>query len=892
MFSLDPLDFETTRAIAAYQAVNSPARFACQTLRCKTALPADLGRRVFAIVKNIEAEIQTPAHETAIRRDDDSFPFELAAHDQIAGLHHLDHEDTLADCVRHAALHNPDVARLHLNAVETGIHRGDILFLDDAFPAVAPGRMLEAKPDAALDAVANCEYVVDLELAERRAQMLPGESGGWMRLHVQAHRRIEQFREEAQLSPQGFDMPVTEEKIRRPADKPRQGGFSPIGQPDARQSFRGLRRQAGVGGLYGGCNPTLGLIGVDRLRAPLESVEQLPSAIIAANARREHGDEPWEGWIANKRTDHDQSIISGPSDLASLGKLALPGICFLLVAMASCRIPGVLHPFHALVLCLLTISPPMSDRLGAEQNPPGLVNLACQRAAYQSGAIDDNQTAHLATDGSERTFWESRPEAGQWIAVDLGWPAKIAQVKLHWGAGYPTAYRLEVSDDTVPASHWRTVYQTEEGTGGIEEIALGGASARLVRMFATTYANKRGCVLREFEVLGPAGPPPPAPAPFALRDDGALVMSGGPWRLQNAMFVEAAPATISRFDFDDSTWLPAVVPGTVLTSYLRHGAIPDPRIGDQQTQISESFFTDNDFWYRTTFTVPAAARGRRLWLAFDGINWQAAIYCNGVAIGRIDRAFLRGRFEVTSVVRPGETNCLAVLVRRVAHPGVPRHKLLDHRYDNGGILGLDSPTFVSSIGWNWLPTIRGRNVGIWDEVRLESTGDVSLVDPWVTSTLPLPDTSRADLTVRAELVNHASQPGYVDLVGQIGEIHFRHSFRLAPGEIRAVALDRTVVPELALQHPRLWWPNGYGAQPLYQLKLTVEQAGVPSDTRQVTFGIRQVDHEIVNGVLFLQVNGCRILCRGATGAWTKACLTATPLATTCASACTRTCTSS
>ncbi len=507
----------------------------------------------------------------------------------------------------------------------------------------------------------------------------------------------------------------------------------------------------------------------------------------------------------------------------------------------------------------------MSDRLSAEQSPPALVNLAYQRAAYQSSAIDDNQTAHLATDGSERTYWESLPEAGQWIAIDLGRPATMQRVRLHWGEGYPTAFRLEVSDDPVPASHWRTIHQTARGTGGTEEIALDGVTARQVRLVATRYANDRGCVLREFEVLGPAGLPSPSPPPFRAREDGALVMSGGSWKLQNAMFVDAAPEAISRPGFADATWLPAVVPGTVLTSYLRHGAIPDPRFGNQQTQISESFFTDSDFWYRTTFQVPAVDRGRRLWLAFDGINWQAEIYCNGVSIGRIDRAFLRGRFDVSTVVRPGKTNGLAVLVRRVAHPGAPTHKLLDHRYQNGGILGLDSPTFVSSIGWNWLPTIRGRNVGIWDEVRLEATGEVSLVDPWVTSALPLPDTTRADLTVRTEVVNHTDRPQQIEIVGRIGEISFRHSISLAPAETRLVVLDPAVVPELVLQHPRLWWPNGYGAQPLYRLQLAVEQAGVVSDARQVAFGIRQIEHEIVDGVLFLKINGCRILCRG--GNW-------------------------
>ena len=210
----------------------------------------------------------------------------------------------------------------------------------------------------------------------------------------------------------------------------------------------------------------------------------------------------------------------------------------------------------------------------------------------------------------------------------------------------------------------------------------------------------------------------PQPAP---RADGSLLLTGGNWRLQNAMSVNAPPERVATADFVDADWLPAVVPGTVLTSYLAAGAIPDPRFGDQQEAISDAFFTHNDFWYRNTFTVPADYAGRRIWLHFDGINWKAEIFLNGAAVGRIDGAFIRGRFDVSPGAKPGAVNCLAVLIHRVANPGVPKHRRLGDQYPNGGILGLDSPTFVSSIGWNWLPTIRGRNIGIWNEVRLEAT---------------------------------------------------------------------------------------------------------------------------------------------------------------------------
>jgi hypothetical protein len=361
----------------------------------------------------------------------------------------------------------------------------------------------------------------------------------------------------------------------------------------------------------------------------------------------------------------------------------------------------------------------------------------------------------------------------------------------------------------------------------------------------------------------------PPPAESSLQSVGSLALSEGNWKLQNAMFVKAPPERIARLGFDDSEWLPAVVPGTVLGSYVAAGAEPNPWFGDQMNQISEDFFSRNDFWYRDTFLVPTDYSGKRVWLNFDGINWKAEIFLNGHAVGRIDGAFIRGRFDVTEIARPGVSNCLVVLIHRVAHPGPGEkkvtHKKLGSPTVNGDILGADSPTFVASAGWNWLPIVSGRNIGIWNEVRLETAGDVTIVDPWVTPEIPLPDISRADLTVRTELCNHSTQPQSGKLIGTIGNVTFEQPVALDPGETRDVMLDKANCPVLSLANPRLWWPNGYGAQPLYTLNLRFECNGVVSDRKTVTFGIRQMDYKVINGNLILFVNGKRILCRG--GNW-------------------------
>jgi Exo-beta-D-glucosaminidase Ig-fold domain/Glycosyl hydrolases family 2 len=357
--------------------------------------------------------------------------------------------------------------------------------------------------------------------------------------------------------------------------------------------------------------------------------------------------------------------------------------------------------------------------------------------------------------------------------------------------------------------------------------------------------------------------------------DGSIRLSGGNWKLQNATLVDAMPEKISQADFDDSHWIPAVVPGTVLTSYLAIGAIPNPWYGDQISEISEQFFSRNDFWYRCPFTIPAGDTGRHIWLNFEGINWKAGIFLNGTVVGHIDGAFIRGRFDITSAAKSGMTNYLAVLIHHVAHPeSSPKtviHKKLGSPTVNGDVLGYDSPTFLASAGWNWLPIVPGREIGIWNDVRVETTGDVELIDPWVITDLPLPKTDRADLTVKTELRNNTSHPERGELIGEIGDITFHQEETLEPGQTKPVTLDKLNCPQLSMANPRLWWPNGYGDQPLYMLKLRFEIGGIISDSRSVHFGIRKISYLITNAIdstnpmLTLSVNGRRILLRG--GNW-------------------------
>jgi hypothetical protein len=128
-----------------------------------------------------------------------------------------------------------------------------------------------------------------------------------------------------------------------------------------------------------------------------------------------------------------------------------------------------------------------------------------------------------------------------------------------------------------------------------------------------------------------------------------------------------------------------------------------------------------DYWYRSVFDAPLGLQGKDLTLTFKGINYSAEVWLNGTRLGAIKGAFIRGVFDVTAAVQTGRRNVLAVRVSPPPHPGIPHEQsIAAGPGENGGNLAIDGPTFIASEGWDWIPGIRDRNTGIWQEVELNS----------------------------------------------------------------------------------------------------------------------------------------------------------------------------
>ena len=423
------------------------------------------------------------------------------------------------------------------------------------------------------------------------------------------------------------------------------------------------------------------------------------------------------------------------------------------------------------------------------------------------------------------------------VTVDLGAVADFDLFRIFWAGDNKAEGLIETSKDGLK---WKEVAFLDYGQ---EEIAAKG-KGRYVRL--TVYGL---CAISEFEVWGKGGVVPAAQEARTASGD-TLELSRGAWMLQRASEVKAGGAEISTKGFSTDGWLPATVPGTVAGSYFNAGAIPDIRYDDDQLQISESYF-NGDFWYRDTFALPEGFAGRRLILDFTGINWKADIFLNGTKLGRIDGAFMRGRFDVTDIV--ADQNALAVLIYHNAHPGVIKEQTAITADTNGGILGADNPTFHPTIGWDWIPTVRGRDIGIWDNVYLKAEGAVTVDDCFVTTHLA---DGAVTVAPGAVLKNLTDKPIDGVLKVTIGDFPMETAVSLAPGQEKEVTLDARTMPGA-----RLWWPTGYGEQNMYDVTATFVADGRTEGRTAFSTGLREMTYDTTDGI----VNGRRLIGNG--GNW-------------------------
>lgn len=353
------------------------------------------------------------------------------------------------------------------------------------------------------------------------------------------------------------------------------------------------------------------------------------------------------------------------------------------------------------------------------------------------------------------------------------------------------------------------------------------------------------------------------------------------FNLQSSAIISESGDSISGVNYiSKNYWFPVKVPSTVLTGLVANKVYPDPHfdlnnmlIPDASDLFNEEYHLEQyshlpnignpwkkPYWYRTTFKVPSADKEKNFQLIFKGINYRAEVWLNGQEIA--DSAQMVGMFaeytiDVTKEIRAGEENALAVKIYPLDFAGLPSHpqlKAMGDFYANGGPSGDigKNVTMLCSIGWDWIPEVRDRNIGIWQPVYLRTTGNVVISRPQVITELPsLKDTGTATISLKLNLQNKKDtiQSGKLKVIISPENfagtsVSFSKDISLDSAGSADIALTADSVKELLIHQPHLWWPNGYGYPSLYRMRIQFISKNKVSDESSFVFGIRTVSSAV------------------------------------------------
>ncbi|MEU8141245.1 carbohydrate-binding protein [Nonomuraea sp. NPDC048901] len=309
------------------------------------------------------------------------------------------------------------------------------------------------------------------------------------------------------------------------------------------------------------------------------------------------------------------------------------------------------------------------------------------------------------------------------------------------------------------------------------------------------------------------------------------------YKIQSSAKVSDSGAAISTPGYAASGWYPVGPRSTVLAGLLENNVYSDPFFSTNMQSIPTADF-DVPWWYRSDFTL-GSETGLRTFIDISGVMSSADVWVNGSQVAtaaQIAGAYTRNERDITALVHSG-TNSVAFRVN------------------------ANNPNNHLTIGWiDWVQVPRDDNTGIFRDVLIRRSADVSLRDAHVITNLAVPALDRADLTIKADVRNGTGSAVTTTVSGTIGSLTFSQNVSLAANETKRITFNQT------LTNPQVWWPYQMGAQPLYDLNLTATVAGAVSDSLTQRFGVRKVESgKNTSGRRFYKINGRSILIRG--GGW-------------------------
>jgi beta-mannosidase len=303
-------------------------------------------------------------------------------------------------------------------------------------------------------------------------------------------------------------------------------------------------------------------------------------------------------------------------------------------------------------------------------------------------------------------------------------------------------------------------------------------------------------------------------------------------------------------------WFDAAVPGGIYGDLRRADRIPDPLYGDNDLDVQ--WVADADWEYRRTIDVDESLLDHeRIVLECDGLDTIAEVSVNGERVGSSRNMHVGQTFAVEEALGPGE-NTISVIFRSPTEyaqllEGEHPYELPGSRYPHDRAGRQYIRKAQCHFGWDWGPALP--TMGIYRDIRLVGH-DGSRIE-YVTTRQDHDTADGVEVTARVGIESPRSQE--VDLSLAVADGETTESVALEAGATEAT-LSAT------LEDPDLWWPNGHGDQPLYEMTVVVSSEE-GTDTYSERVGLRDVELVTETGdgdaTFHFEVNGEPIFAKGA-----------------------------
>lgn len=294
---------------------------------------------------------------------------------------------------------------------------------------------------------------------------------------------------------------------------------------------------------------------------------------------------------------------------------------------------------------------------------------------------------------------------------------------------------------------------------------------------------------------------------------------------------------------DATRWHAATVPGTVQTDLMKAKLLPDPFYRDNEAKVQWAGLSD--WQYETTFNVDKATLARdHVELVFDGLDTFADVYLNGHKLAATDNMFRRWRVPAKTALHEGSNRLEVRLyspIKRLLPWLLKQPYALPGEFDSAfgdEPKGKQTANYVRKAGyqygWDWGPRIVTE--GIWLPVHLDSWNAVRVDDFHVRQNYV--SSEAAQVAAQLEVIADASKTLHVSVsaIGPDGQTAAK-----AEQDVTVDAGSNPVSLPLRIEHPRRWYPAGYGAQDMYTFKVSVRDGSNEVYGAQRATGLRTVE---------------------------------------------------